>query len=63
MWYNADYPATWAVLNTFLGDVLSLFSGTFNAIMSQPIMVLFLSAQLLAVAYGLFRLLGRASKK
>ncbi len=62
MWYNADYPATWAGVNTFLSGVLGLISDTLNAMLAVPVMALFVSASVLAVAYALLWALGKAAK-
>ena len=63
MWYEMDYPATWAGLNSFLSGVLSLFSSTFSAMLGQPVLVLFLAGGLMVVVIYLFRELAKASKK
>lgn len=62
MWYNADYPATWAGVNTFLNGVLDLISDTLNAMLTVPIMALFVSVSVLAVAYALLWVFGKAAK-
>lgn len=63
MWFEMDYPATWAGLNSFLSGVLSLISATFDAMLGQPVLVLFLAALLMAVVLLVVRELFRASKK
>lgn len=63
MWYEFYYSATWAGLNSFLSGVLSLFSSTFSAMMAQPILVLFVSALLMALVFYLVREFFKASKK
>lgn len=62
MWYEVDYPATWAGLNNFLSGVLSLLSETLSAMMAQPVLVIFFVGGLMLVAIYLLRDLGRASK-
>lgn len=63
MWYDADYPAGWAGVNRFLSGVMGLFNDTFNAVMTQPILVLFLSALVLAIVVYLFWDMYRTAKK
>lgn len=63
MWYAIDHPATWAGLNSFLSGVLALISATFDAMLGQPVLVLFFSAFLLAAVLLIFREMFRASKK
>lgn len=63
MWYEMDYPATWAGLNSFLSGALSLFSSTFSAMLGQPVLVLFLAGFLFLLAICLFRELARTAKK
>lgn len=63
MWYEIDHPATWAGLNSFLAEVLSLFSSTFSAMLNQPVLVLFLTGSLFLLAIFLFWELFKASKK
>lgn len=62
MWYAINHPATWAGLNSFLSGVLALISATFDAMLGQPVMVLFLSAFLMAAVLLIFRDMFRTSK-
>lgn len=62
MWYAIDHPATWAGLNSFLSGVLALISATFDAMLDQPVLVLFLSALLMAVVFFIFCDMVRTSK-
>lgn len=63
MWYEMDYPATWAGLNSFLSGVLRLFSGTLSAMEGLPVMVLFLVGALMVISVYLFRDLAKSAKK
>ena len=63
MWYEMNYPATWAGLNNFFSGVLSLFSATLSAMMTPPMLVIFLVGGLMVVSIYLFRELAKASKK
>ncbi|MTQ97478.1 hypothetical protein GMD88_10740 [Pseudoflavonifractor sp. BIOML-A6] len=50
-------------MNEFLSGVLSLFSNTLGAMMTQPILVFFLAALLLGVVFSLVLLLSHGVKK
>ncbi len=63
MWYAIDHPASWAGLNSFLSGTLDLISATFDAMLDQPVLVLFLSSFLMTVVLYIFRDMFRASKK
>lgn len=63
MWYEIDHPATWTGLNSFLSGVLRLWSDTFDAMLTQPVMALFMGGVLMAVVFLVVRDLIRASKK
>ena len=63
MWYEIEHPVSWAGLNEFLSGALSLFSSTFNVMLGQPVLVLFLAAFLMGVVLFLVRELFKASRR
>ncbi len=63
MWYAIDHPATWAGLNSFLSGVLRLWSDTFDAMLTQPVMALFMGSALMAVVFALVRGLLKLAKE
>lgn len=62
MWYEMNYPATWAGLNNFLSGCVSVLSSTLSAIMTQPGLMIFFAGGLMVVAIYLLRELAKASK-